>query len=132
VRIRDLGSSNGTFVNGRRVKEAKATTGDRLTIGPITFEIYVSGAPGRQQMQVEDGFVVAESEPAGAPRPDAEPLEFQADQAAGGRKGKRGGVPAPPADEDEPLPIFFDLDEGQVADEAEDSAEDHSGGSARS
>lgn len=31
--IRDLGSRNGTFVNGQRVKEAWLTTGDQLVVG---------------------------------------------------------------------------------------------------
>jgi hypothetical protein len=40
VRIRDLGSTNGTFVNGRRVKEAVLMSGQMLCLGSveITFE----------------------------------------------------------------------------------------------
>jgi pSer/pThr/pTyr-binding forkhead associated (FHA) protein len=38
-RIRDLGSTNGTFVNGERVEERRLATGDRIEIGGdlITF-----------------------------------------------------------------------------------------------
>ncbi len=123
VRVRDLGSSNGTFVNGQRVKEARATTGDRLTIGPITFEIYVAGAPGRQAVQVEDGFVLADSS---WPQPavgEPESQGVQAGQPKHGQKEKPTADFLPPTDEDEPLPIFFELAEEQVADESEESAQ---------
>jgi pSer/pThr/pTyr-binding forkhead associated (FHA) protein len=38
--IVDLGSTNGTEVNGKRVKRAKLRTGDRITLGSteITFD----------------------------------------------------------------------------------------------
>jgi ABC-type multidrug transport system ATPase subunit len=37
--IQDLGSSNGTFLNGEKVKKAKVTTKDVLTIGGIPLNI---------------------------------------------------------------------------------------------
>lgn len=38
--VRDLGSLNGTFVNGRRVREAELKSGDQIAIGgsKITIE----------------------------------------------------------------------------------------------
>lgn len=36
----DLGSSNGTFVNGRRTKQAKLEPGDVLNFGPYTLEVH--------------------------------------------------------------------------------------------
>ena len=41
LRIRDLNSRNGLFVNGAKVQEAKLKDGDRLALGPYTlvFEI---------------------------------------------------------------------------------------------
>src|SRR5262245_3152776 len=35
--VRDLGSSNGTFVNGSKVKQKQLKSGDTLGVGPITF-----------------------------------------------------------------------------------------------
>ena len=35
--IRDLGSQNGTYVNGNRVDESPLTDGDRITIGEINL-----------------------------------------------------------------------------------------------
>ena len=35
--LEDLGSTNGTFVNGRKVTKAVLTSGDKLTIGRVLF-----------------------------------------------------------------------------------------------
>ena len=35
LQVKDLGSTNGTFVNGRRVKTAELKEGDRLSIGRL-------------------------------------------------------------------------------------------------
>jgi pSer/pThr/pTyr-binding forkhead associated (FHA) protein len=43
--IRDLGSSNGTFVNGERVEEATLAAGDKVTIGPLNFVVQIDGVP---------------------------------------------------------------------------------------
>lgn len=45
LKIRDLGSRNGTFVNGRRIDEADVHPGDRIHIGPLTFGVQVDGEP---------------------------------------------------------------------------------------
>ena len=39
VRLQDLGSTNGTFVNGIRVAEAVLKNGDRLRIGDVEFVV---------------------------------------------------------------------------------------------
>ncbi len=38
IRIKDLGSTNGTFVNSQRVREAQLEDGDRITIGSTVFK----------------------------------------------------------------------------------------------
>lgn len=42
--VKDLGSSNGTFVNGARVKQKELKSGDTLGVGPITFIVQLGGA----------------------------------------------------------------------------------------
>lgn len=37
--VEDLGSTNGTLVNGRRVGRTILKPGDRLTVGRIEFEV---------------------------------------------------------------------------------------------
>ncbi|MFO1094497.1 MAG: FHA domain-containing protein, partial [Planctomycetaceae bacterium] len=42
VRVRDLGSTNGTFVNGNRVRgTAVLNSGDRITVGKLEFEVVI-------------------------------------------------------------------------------------------
>jgi len=45
LKIRDLGSRNGTYLNGKRIDEAKAQPGDYIKIGPLTFALQIDGQP---------------------------------------------------------------------------------------
>jgi pSer/pThr/pTyr-binding forkhead associated (FHA) protein len=45
LKVRDLGSRNGTYLNGKRIKEATIQPGDYLTIGPLTFLLQINGQP---------------------------------------------------------------------------------------
>lgn len=45
VRVEDMGSSNGTFVNGQRVQQAALQPGDTLQVGPVAFVVQLDGAP---------------------------------------------------------------------------------------
>ena len=56
ITFRDLGSSNGTLVNGERVQEATLKSGDQIKVGPLIFEIEVKGeasAPPPQTSTLE-------------------------------------------------------------------------------
>ena len=39
--VEDLGSTNGTWVNGRKVTRAPLATGDRLRVGRVEFAVRV-------------------------------------------------------------------------------------------
>ncbi len=43
--VRDLGSSNGTFINGDRIQEHKIKAGDLLTVGSVVFVFRIDGDP---------------------------------------------------------------------------------------
>jgi hypothetical protein len=51
-RVRDLGSSNGTFVNGSRVTEQLVNHGDSLAAGESTFAIHLEESAGVQSHPV--------------------------------------------------------------------------------
>ena len=51
VHIKDLGSSNGTFLNGARVTEADAAENDVVTFGKVAFKV-ISVAPPAPRPQV--------------------------------------------------------------------------------
>jgi pSer/pThr/pTyr-binding forkhead associated (FHA) protein len=52
VRIEDLGSSNGTYVNHQRVQEAVLQPGDVIQIGPVQFIIQIDGIPAEEDMKL--------------------------------------------------------------------------------
>jgi pSer/pThr/pTyr-binding forkhead associated (FHA) protein len=45
INIRDLDSQNGTFLNGKRIKEADINAGDYIGVGSLTFMLQVNGKP---------------------------------------------------------------------------------------
>lgn len=45
INIRDLDSRNGTFLNGKRIKEADISAGDYIGVGSLTFMLQVNGKP---------------------------------------------------------------------------------------
>lgn len=45
LNIRDLGSRNGTFVNGERIDETRLFASDEIEIGPLKFVVQVDGIP---------------------------------------------------------------------------------------
>lgn len=45
VKMRDLGSSNGTLHNSVRVKEAVLAAGDQVEVGPVVFIVVIDGVP---------------------------------------------------------------------------------------
>lgn len=50
--IRDLGSTNGTFVNARPIEQARLSTGDRISAGQSVFEVRFEGMPGKGDSSV--------------------------------------------------------------------------------
>jgi len=45
LKIRDLGSRNGTYLNGKRISEAVIQAGDYIKVGPLTFVFQIGGQP---------------------------------------------------------------------------------------
>ena len=59
-RIRDLGSNNGTFVNGNRIEEYVLAGGDKIRIGDTVFRFALKeGAAPEEQLNLPDNGVVA-------------------------------------------------------------------------
>lgn len=82
--LRDLGSSNGTFLNGQKVEEALVRSGDLIVAGQTTFAV-----------QIEDALALA---PPLTPRPDlvaqSPPMTPAAAPAASPSPSKT--IPSPP------------------------------------
>jgi len=50
VKVEDLGSSNGTYINGERVQQAEVAAGDTLQVGPVVFVMQVDGYPADEDL----------------------------------------------------------------------------------
>ncbi len=64
VKIKDLGSSNGTFLNGARVTEAEAAESDIVTFGKVAFKVIsVTPPTPRPQVVRQEEFAGAGTKP---------------------------------------------------------------------
>ena len=70
IRIEDLGSSNGTYVNGHRVQEAVLQPGDRIQVGPVQFIIQIDGEPPEDQMTLPVAAPADANDDTGGPSAD--------------------------------------------------------------
>lgn len=61
LKVKDLASSNGTYVNNRRVNEVVLKPGDRLVVGPIVFTVQINGEPSDIQQVKTKGQRMAEA-----------------------------------------------------------------------
>ena len=79
LKIRDLDSHGGTFINGNRIDESTAQAGDYITIGPLTFLLQIDGEPKE--------FVPPQrSKPKPAPK-ETPPAQTPADEPSGSFPG---------------------------------------------
>lgn len=90
-RVRDLGSSNGTFLNGKRVTESVIDAGDLLRVGPTTFTVVIDGIPDVVTPPSDDA-----DHPEGSSMMDSPPR------------------PAPPAPSKRPEPLADDEDDDDL------------------
>ncbi len=76
---RDLGSSNGTYVNNQRVTETDLNAGDRLAVGPVIFTIQIDGKPEQIKPVKSRGQKMADSS-AGNPPAQTPDLQDEEDE----------------------------------------------------
>ncbi len=70
IRVRDLGSSNGTFVNDDRVQDAELHAGDVLTVGTFAFVVQINGHPATIERPVSDEEALMSTPPDGTKQID--------------------------------------------------------------
>jgi predicted component of type VI protein secretion system len=135
LKIEDLGSSNGTYLNGRRVQEALLSPGDSIQVGPVVFVLQIDGEPDDEDLspitietqQSEAGSGAngqVEAMHPGDELEEVETLEELPDAEGAGPAPTRSATPAAEEDdvqldEIEPLqeldPLEPDLEEEQPA-----------------
>ncbi|MBL8745063.1 MAG: FHA domain-containing protein [Phycisphaerae bacterium] len=72
--VRDLGSSNGTFKNQERVKQATLGPGDRLGVGSFTMTVKIDGKPAtitRPSENSDEEDALIDTPPHGTMKPRA-------------------------------------------------------------
>lgn len=111
--LRDLGSSNGTYVNRKKVAAQDLAAGDLISIGEFVFVVRVDGDPKDVDAEeaYDEGIVLP---PKAAPAPAPAPV------AAVKPAAKPAAAPAKPApkkaDDDDDLLSSNDPDDSSVAD----------------
>ena len=59
--IRDMSSTNGTYVNNERITDFELDAGDRVVVGPIVFTVQIDGIPEEIEPVVSEALQAAES-----------------------------------------------------------------------
>ena len=126
LKLEDLGSSNGTFLNGQRVQEALLSPGDTIQVGPVAFALQIDGEPPEEDLRpvtTESSNGSGEEVPLGDEDEDAGTTESGSRQrrsngaghAAAAGLGRSNGGGSEEA---------LDLDELQPVGDSEDAAFD--------
>lgn len=115
VKLRDLGSSNGTYHNSTRVTAATLKAGDEIVIGPVVFTVVIDGRPSKLEAK---RTVLADD--AGTPQSNS-PTIVQSQQETAEAVSSAASalaqvmedeeVPAAAADEDQKVTATADDDE---------------------
>jgi len=101
IKVEDLGSSNGTYVNGERVQQAELTPGDTLQVGPVVFVVQVDGFPADEDLNPVTVATAAGAAAAGAgAEGDEEPVDLEAAE-----DGEPVTATADAGDDEEPLDL---------------------------
>ena len=86
LKLRDLGSSNGTYHNNTRIQEVALSAGDEVVIGPVVFTVVIDGYP----LEIKPVRTIvgngseseeAHSEPVQSAAGDASPAQSEAVEA---------------------------------------------------
>jgi pSer/pThr/pTyr-binding forkhead associated (FHA) protein len=94
--VRDLNSSNGTFVNGERVSNTELSPGDLLAVGPAVFVVRMDGFP--EQIDAEQAYR------------EGQPKPGQGGDAGSGTKTAGPAMPKASGDSEGSSVLDFDFD----------------------
>jgi pSer/pThr/pTyr-binding forkhead associated (FHA) protein len=113
MRVEDLGSSNGTYHNGRRIQETSLEPGDTVQIGSLAFVVQVDNDPPEDHMRP----ILAGATAGALSTPDADDLNPTAQSEA----ADASALPAQAADSgiveleagDDSDDVVIDLEESE-------------------
>ncbi|MBE0538061.1 MAG: FHA domain-containing protein [Phycisphaerae bacterium] len=110
LRVRDLTSRNGTFVNGKKVAEAVLNPGDKVQVGPVSFVIQIDGEPANVSASDSDILHAPAHLGDSAEQPGEQDEDFSIDEVDTMHHGNIQDEAE--EDEDDDLDFFDDLIEG--------------------
>ncbi len=129
VTVADLGSSNGTYVNSKRVRQADLAPGDLLCIGPVVFVVRIDGHP--RAIDAKDsyaaGSITDENDDTGelpspvTPTKSAPPAARPTAGANAGAAAAATPAPKKPADDDDDEDISDILKDFDFGEDDDDS-----------
>ena len=112
ILVQDLGSSNGTYVNGKRVQEASLRAGDQIRIGSLRFTVQIDGSPSEDEAAAMQSVSERTAPETSAPAPRRQRPAEPSGSAIGSAIGTHESA-APPPEDSEMLDIFEEEDEGK-------------------
>lgn len=106
VRVRDLKSSNGTWVNSERVEESSLEAGDLIAVGPVVVVVRIEGDPG----SIDPVLLYEQGRPQGESSSPREDLDESGDHPTASVPPPKLSVPDDP-DSSSIVEFDFNLDE---------------------
>jgi len=106
ITVRDLGSSNGTYINKERIEEAELTPGDLVAVGPAVFALVIDGEA--EDVYERGGVTVKPKKHAGL---TGNAAEAAANLAGGAVDDSDIDMDAGGADDSSMLDFDFDFDD---------------------
>jgi hypothetical protein len=108
IAVRDAGSANGVYVNGKKVERSQLVVGDTVRVGEVTLKVLEEDVPGTLVMAPEDmndlSGAVAPRPAAPAPPAPAPPARAPAAAPPPPAKPPAAAPPPPPAAPPRPAP----------------------------
>jgi len=111
ISVKDLGSSNGTWVNAERVDQTHLSAGDLVAVGPMVFVVRIDGTPDSIDpvLLYEQGRPRAEETPGMDAGTDLEQADASSASELSGTGSAVGGM-APLVDMEGSSVIEFEFD----------------------
>ena len=102
----DLGSSNGTFVNGQKIAKERLRSGDEMTFGQTRVKVTILSEEAPTEAGPTTAVVPAPVAPAAMPEPTPAPAEAKAPAPAEATsQSPTGATPPSPATSTTPAPL---------------------------
>lgn len=114
LKLKDLGSSNGTYHNGERVLEAELEAGDKVQVGPVTFIVEIDGMP--KDIEPVKTVLPEQSDVQSAAEVEARALSESADEAVPDNEASDFTLAEVDEESHSPTMEFDDDDEGEEED----------------